>query len=382
MKILMTTDTLGGVWAYCMELCAALKPHGVEIMLATMGRPLSLEQRRQADLLDNLTLQESTWRLCWMEEPWEDVDRAGDWLLSLAHRYQPDVIHLNDLGHGDLPWTRPVLIVGHSCVLSWWDAVKKQPAPAEWQHYTERVGAGLRNADLLIAPTHAMYKALVHHYGPITTLDQSNNVIYNGSNFPALAESPSEKFSYAEPMIFAAGRIWDEAKNIATLSAVAEELSWPVYVAGEVRQPNGRGVAPNNLHCLDFLHNAEMARWLARASIFAAPARYEPFGLAILEAARAGCALVLGNIDSLYEVWGDAAVYVDPDDPQQLRDTINNLIDNPDRRRQLSALAWQRSQSYFADQMACEYLNAYEALANHAAYSTHHSVTSLSGLHV
>src|SRR5690606_33733484 len=67
---------------------------------------------------------------------------------------------------------------------------------------------------------------------------------------------------------------------------------------------------------------------------------------------------------------------VDPDDPQQLRDTINNLIDNPDRRRQLSALAWQRSQSYFADQMACEYLNAYEALANHAAYSTHHSVTS------
>lgn len=382
MKILMSTDTLGGVWTYCMELCAALKPHGVQIFLATMGRPLSLEQRKQAALLDNVEVHESSWRLCWMEEPWADVARAGEWLLALARRYKPDVIHLNDLGHGDLPWPAPVLMVGHSCVLSWWDSVKNQSAPVEWQYYTERVSTGLRNADLVVAPTHAMFKALTHHYGPLKTIDEANNVIYNGSNFPALAESPSEKFLTAEPLIFAAGRIWDEAKNIAALSSIANELHWPVYVAGEVKQPDGRGIAPSNLHCLDFLHNTEMARWLARASIYVAPARYEPFGLAILEAARAGCALVLGNIDSLREVWGDAAVYVDPDNPQQLRDAINELIENPDHRKQLSALAWHKSQAYFAEQMACEYLNAYESLANHAAFSHHNSATSLSGLHL
>jgi glycosyltransferase involved in cell wall biosynthesis len=382
MKILMTTDTLGGVWSYCMSLCAALKPHGVHVVLATMGRALSLEQRKQVDQLDNVDVHESTWRLCWMEEPWHDVARAGDWLLSLARRYRPDIIQLNDLGHGDLAWPAPVVMVGHSCVLSWWDAVKKQSAPQAWHEYRERVSASLKNADLIVAPTHAMSKALAHHYGPFNRLYPAPSVIYNGSNFPALADSPTEKFNRAEPLIFAAGRLWDEAKNIAALSSIAADVPWPVYVAGEVDQPNGKGKALDNLHCLGFLHNTEMARWLARASIYVAPARYEPFGLAILEAARAGCALVLGDIESLREVWGEAAEYVDPDNPAELRRVVNQLIDDPQRRQQLSALAWDTAQSYFAEQMANDYMKAYEALVNPAVFTRPRSVASLSGMHI
>lgn len=382
MKILMTTDTLGGVWSYCMELCAALQPHAVEVVLATMGRALSLEQRKQVDRLDNVEVHESTWRLCWMEEPWEDVTHAGEWLLSLARRCKPDVIHLNDLGHGNLAWPAPVIMVGHSCVLSWWDAVKNQSAPDEWNHYKQHIGAGLRKADLVVAPTRAMYEALSYHHGPFKSADHSYSVIYNGCNFPALADSPTGKFLNAEPLIFAAGRIWDDAKNIGALSSIAADLYWPVYVAGEIAQPEGGGKPPANLHCLNFLHNTDMARWLARAAIYVAPARYEPFGLAILEAARAGCALVLGNINSLREVWGDAAEYVDPEDTEQLRGVINYLIDNPQRRQQLMALAWEKSHSYFAEQMASDYVNAYKTLTHHAVLSQPDAVTSLSGIHV
>src|SRR5690606_9591791 len=124
MKILMTTDTLGGVWTYCMELCAALKPHGVDIILATMGRKLSPIQHRQLQRLANVQLRESEFRLCWMEDPWDDIEEAGEWLLALEREVEPDLVHLNDLGHGNLPWQSPVLLVGHSCVFSWWDAVK------------------------------------------------------------------------------------------------------------------------------------------------------------------------------------------------------------------------------------------------------------------
>jgi glycogen synthase len=56
------------------------------------------------------------------------------------------------------------------------------------------------------------------------------------------------------------------------------------------------------------------ADWYARASIYALPARYEPFGLSALEAALSGCALILGDIPSLREVWLEAAPYVSPDD--------------------------------------------------------------------
>ncbi len=76
-----------------------------------------------------------------------------------------------------------------------------------------------------------------------------------------------------------------------------------------------------------------------RASIYAMPARYEPFGLSILEAGLSGCALVLGDIPSLREHWDGAAAFVAPDDREALRSAIEGLIDSPARRAELGRRA-------------------------------------------
>ena len=131
-RVLMTADTVGGVWQYAMELCRALSTRGHEITLATMGGLPDREQRREAEAIPGLDLRISRYKLLWMDDPWRDVVDAGDWLLGLAHEVQPDVVHLNDLGHGDMDWPAPVLTVGHSCVLSWWRAVHGEDAPAAW----------------------------------------------------------------------------------------------------------------------------------------------------------------------------------------------------------------------------------------------------------
>ena len=44
--------------------------------------------------------------------------------------------------------------------------------------------------------------------------------------------------------------------------------------------------------------------------IFVSVSRYEPFGLAVLEAAHAGCALVLSDIPTFRELWQGAASFV------------------------------------------------------------------------
>ena len=119
----------------------------------------------------------------------------------------------------------------------------------------------------------------------------------------ALTAAPVVK----EPFILAVGRLWDEAKNVAALERVAPRLGWPVSVAGEEAHPGGGQVRPGHVRRLGRLAPEALAPWFARASIYALPARYEPFGLSALEAALAGCALVLGDIPSLREVWGDAA---------------------------------------------------------------------------
>src|SRR5215813_8755054 len=56
--LLMTADTLGGVWTYAIELIGALKPFGVDVTLATMGAPLSPAQARTAATLENLDVVE------------------------------------------------------------------------------------------------------------------------------------------------------------------------------------------------------------------------------------------------------------------------------------------------------------------------------------
>src|SRR5215207_31233 len=77
-RILMTADTVGGVWTYALELARSLAPHGVEIELASMGSRLSGEQRTEARSIPNLTVYESSFKLEWMEDPWRDVRAAGE----------------------------------------------------------------------------------------------------------------------------------------------------------------------------------------------------------------------------------------------------------------------------------------------------------------
>src|SRR4051812_3870749 len=109
-SVLLTTDTVGGVWHYTLELVAALHGRGVRTAVATMGAPLRPEQRAQLAQWPATTLHESNWKLEWMDEPWADVARAGEWLLDLERDLQPDVVHLNQFAFGALPFTAPTLV--------------------------------------------------------------------------------------------------------------------------------------------------------------------------------------------------------------------------------------------------------------------------------
>jgi glycosyltransferase involved in cell wall biosynthesis len=348
-RVLMTTDTVGGVWTYALELCRALERRRVEVALATLGAPLDPGQAAEAAALPGLQVYESAFRLEWMREPWEDVEAAGEWLLELERRTAPEVVHLNGYCHGHLPFAAPVMVVGHSCVLSWWRAVKGEAAPAEWETYYDRVARGLRSADLVAAPTAAMLRALEDLYGPL----QLTRVIPNGRRPELFPPRPKE------PFVLGAGRLWDEAKNVGALARVAPCLSWPVLVAGDGEHPEGGRSRLENLRPLGRLSPPDLASWLGRAAVYALPARYEPFGLSILEAALAGCALVLGNVESLRELWDGCALFVPPDGDGALEEALEELIHDTVRRRRLARQARRRALEFTPERLAEGYLQAY-----------------------
>lgn len=113
-----------------------------------------------------------------------------------------------------------------------------------------------------------------------------------------------------------------------------------------------------------------MMRWLGRAALFALPARYEPFGLSALEAGLAGCALVLGDIPSLREVWGDAAYFVPPEEPEALRQALVKLSGDLAARIELAVRARRRALEYSPARQAAGYLAVYEAARARRAEGT------------
>ena len=101
---------------------------------------------------------------------------------------------------------------------------------------------------------------------------------------------------------------------------------------------------------------------LNAASIFVHPALYEPFGLAVLEAARSRCCLVLSDIDSLRELWNGAALFLDPRDPTQWISELNELARDPFERERLGRAAAVRAQRFTAERSIGEYLATYRSL--------------------
>jgi glycogen synthase len=346
-SILMTADTVGGVWTYALDLCRTLQP--ARVILATMGRLPDRSQRLAAAALPNVELEESDYPLEWMDDPWAGMAEAAKWLLTLERIHRPDIIHLNGYAFGSLSWSAPCVVVAHSCVLSWWRAVKREDAPPAWNRYASAVAAGLRAADQVVAPTRSMLNSLSIHYGFL----RSTRVIANGCS-----ENPATSAA-KEPFVFCAGRISDEGKNITTLMRAAAGLPWPLILAGEAADVDS---PPGRVKLLGRLSLHEVRRWMAHASIYAWPAVYEPFGLSVLEAAQSSCALVLSDIPSLRELWNGAAIFIPPMDTDGWREALGSLIADPASRHRLGSLAQRRARSFTSARMAAAYKNLYADL--------------------
>lgn len=351
-RVLMSADAVGGVWNYALDLAEGLSRHGVLTLLAVLGPAPTPAQTDAARRIHGLRLEHGDYALEWMQGGSDAQAAAGAWLLQLARNFAPDVVHLNHYAHGHLDWPAPALVVAHSCVLSWHEHVRGEPAAKAWLPYQQAVQRGLDGADRVVAPTRAMLADLQRLYDAAT----ESRVIHNGRD-------PADYFCRPKrDRVLAAGRLWDEGKNLGALAQAAPQVSWPVCIAGDAAHPDGGRASLEHVDLLGVLPHEAMAQAMGEAAIYALPARYEPFGLSILEAALSGCVLVLGNIGSLRELWQDAAEFVDPNDPAALAEHLNVLIDDPPRRQHLARAARSRAEHYSRRRMVDDYLTAYGEL--------------------
>jgi glycogen synthase len=342
MKVLIVADVVGGVRTFVEELTRGLSGQGVELHLALLGSDRPAAARLAA------SCESRSLKLEWMTDPWRDVEATSWWIGELSARHRPDVIHMNTFARVLDP-DIPVLLTVHSCVTTWWRAVHGADAPSDWTRYRALVRCAVDRAAAVRAPTRAFLDQFTAVHGRLP----GTGVIPNGRALSPPLEVPEDR------LVVSAGRLWDEAKNAAVVARAAPAVSGHVVMVGP-------GPVTGDIESLGPLPSHEVLRWLARAAVFVEPARYEPFGLAALEAALCGCALVLGDISSLREVWDDTASYVSPDDPDALARAVNLLLDDPVRGRRAADAARSHAARYTPSAMCQAYLSTYRDLARSA----------------
>ena len=323
--------------------------------------------------MPNLTVVATGQPLDWTADCTGEVRRTAEAVANLAQAH--DLVHLNSPALAGLAgFEKPVVGAAHSCVRTWWEAVRGGIAlPPDLAWRADLVADGYRRCDRLVAPTRSFAQATARAYG----LAELPAIVWNGrsdrgSEVPRarhVEESGAADRLEARTTVlrassracdaprhevreggsafaFTAGRLWDEGKGVAVLDAAAPAIRLPVRAAGPTAGPNGARIALSAVRELGRLDESAMAAALAERPIFVSPALYEPFGLAVLEAAAQGCALVLSDIPTFRELWDGAALFVPRREADALATAVNTLADDRDRCAELGRAAAERARRY------------------------------------
>ena len=356
-RILLTTDAVGGVWTYSVDLAGALARSGTEVVLVTLGPAPNPAQRAAVERIAGVTLVACDAPLDWLAPGPSAVREGGNRIAALAAEHRVGVVQLHAPALcAGVAFPVPVVAVVHSCLATWWDAIETSALPDDFAWRNALTRSGMIAADAVVAPSLALAEALqrVHHL-PFTP-----RVVHNGR--AAHTRRPGPLADHA----FTAGRLWDRGKDVVTLDRAAALADVPIVAAGPATAPDGATIGFEALAWRGVLDPAELVAELSSRPVYASAALYEPFGLAVLEAAQAGCALVLSDIATFRELWDGVATFVEPRDAAGFGSAIAALLADPVARSARGKAARRRAARYSDDAMAAGMRAIYATLAGGA----------------
>jgi glycosyltransferase involved in cell wall biosynthesis len=364
--VLVTTDSLPGAWSYTRELVTGLVTRGVRVTLVSFGEIPLPDQTSWMDHLHGLDFRPTAFHLEWMQEAEQDLEESSAFLAALVRELCPDILHLNQFCYGNLPVDVPRVVMAHGDLITRTHAVhNRAPRPeGSLTWYRNTVLNGLAGADAVVAPSAWMLDRISACY----LRPRRSEVIYPGRN-PIFFNPYVSK----DDCVLAVGRLVDVSKQVFLLTQ--HPYSVPVCIVGAEhtvpipRIPIRADVKVDTDQTTVAIRGpqteAQLRALYSRASIYAATARYEPLGIAALEAAFSRCAIVANDIPSFREIWGDAALYFRTNDSASLAENIRMLNADRPMRRAYAELAYTRARERFTTKrMIDECLQLYRSLSS------------------
>lgn len=171
---------------------------------------------------------------------------------------------------------------------------------------------------------------------------------------------------------------WHYSKNVEalltayTLLPDAIRAEFPLVIVGQmtheveafVRSLLRRYRVTNSVVLTNAVDENELVALYNSAAMIIHPSWYEGFGLPILEAMRCGTPVICSNSSSMPEVAADAALYVDPSNPQELADALCWLVWHPQQREQMRERGLAQARRFDGAQLGSSTLLSYRRAAS------------------
>lgn len=122
-----------------------------------------------------------------------------------------------------------------------------------------------------------------------------------------------------------------------------------------------QGIA-DRVRFLGFIADEHLSALYSAASLFLFPSLYEGFGLPVLEAMACGVPAVISNSSSLPEVGGEAALHLDPRQPEAWSEGMDRVLSDPGLAAAMVDAGFEQVQRFSWEKSAQELLDIYDSL--------------------
>ena len=346
----------GGIARYTRELAAALLQAGL---------PLTMLRAGPAD------------------KPNGDIGLPGAGLLpGLLTIGQAEIAWIARQRHlrlvHDPTGTAPLLLTGARRVVTIHDVIPylypETSTRLDRLIYRRWLPLAVQRVDAIITVSEQSRADIVRHLrvGPemVTTIP-----LAAGRGFRPLAEPETrpalQRYGIDFPYILYVGSIEARKNLVRLLEAYARLRAWSqrwrLVIVGPRRGNSSPvfsavrrlGLEPH-IHFTGHVEEADLPALYNGAELFVFPSLYEGFGLPVLEAMSCGTPVVTSNTSSLPEVAGDAAILVEPFDPEAIAGGMRQVLEDPALAASLRSRALARAGRFTWEQTARQTIAVYE----------------------